>query len=76
MHSPMVENYSRGIKYADHSENILRNLKRLTQGQMLKQNIVQKQIAWARSLLTVSILITQTDDVSNECKPLWLGYNS
>lgn len=31
---------------------------------MLKQNTVQKQIAWARSLLTVSRLTAETDDVS------------
>lgn len=56
----------------EHTEEF----KKSTQGQMLKPNIIQKQTAWARSLLTVSILITETADVSNECKPLWLGYNS
>lgn len=63
----MLEKYSREIKYAEHSLNALRNFKKLTQGQMLKQNIIHEQIVWARSLLTVSILITETSDVSNEC---------
>lgn len=66
MNPAMAEKYSRRIKYADHIQNILRNFKKLTQEQMLQQNIVQNQIAWARSLLTVSILITETEVVSNE----------
>lgn len=62
----MLEKYSKEIKYAEHSLNILRDFKKLTQGQMLKQDIIHEQTVWARSLLTVSILITETADVSNE----------
>lgn len=54
----------------------IEKLKNLIQRQMLKQYRVQKQMAWARSLLTASILITGTADVSNESKPFWLLYNS
>lgn len=54
----------------------IEELNKLIHRQMLKQCILQNQMVWVRSLLTISILITGTADVSNEPKPLWLLYSS